>query len=103
MSDRGMKKWNAYKSLVEQQSAMHEMSEKRNRVEKPVLTDDQMEAINNVLSSYNGEMLKVSYFENNNVKEIEEKIKKIDVQNRKIILENRKSITFDNIINLERI
>ncbi|MGG1220187.1 YolD-like family protein [Priestia endophytica] len=49
MQDRGMKKWRAFASIPEQYVGLQEMIDKQSEIPKPLLTEDQMEQINQVL------------------------------------------------------
>lgn len=102
MSDRGMKKWNAYKALIEQNEYNRELSTTRKKIEKPILSEDQMESINEILTSYQGETLLVSVYKNGFVEEKEIIIKTIDVVEKRLILIDRKSIYFKDIVGLKR-
>lgn len=103
MSDRGMKKWAPYKSLPEHDPAILTMEKNRDKIQKPLISEDVAEQINRILCNYNHENLEVKYYENGYVKIIESKIKKIDVINRFILLENDTKIKFSNLLNLENI
>ena len=46
MSERGIKKWAPYKSLPEHDPKIIEMRKNRNKIEKPTLSDDEIEKIN---------------------------------------------------------
>ena len=55
-----MKKWAPYSSLIEQATCLEEMKYQRNKIAKPILTDDQKEKINFVLQSYKkGQIVKI--------------------------------------------
>ena len=50
MSDRGMKKWAPYKSLIEQEVFINKMRVNKSKIEKPILCDEEMEKINYYLT-----------------------------------------------------
>ena len=62
MSDRGMKKWAPYSSLIEQATCLEEMRYERNKVEKPTITQDRIEKINFILQNYRGQPLKIRFW-----------------------------------------
>ena len=63
MSDRGMKKWAPYSSLIEQATCLEEMKYQRNKIEKPILTQDQKDKIEYALQSYQkGQIVKIKFF-----------------------------------------
>ena len=101
MSDRGMKKWAPYSSLIEQATCLEEMKYQRNKIEKPTLTDDQIEKINNVLISYKkGQEIKIKFFHDGYLYEIKTSIKRIDLDNKCLVLTSGK-LNFDSIIDIE--
>ena len=103
MSERGMKKWAPYKSLVEQEKYLKKASDNNQKVERPQLSSDEAELINEILVNYQGEELIITYWRNDKINTISTVLKKIDVINKKIILPDRKTISFMELINLERI
>ena len=101
MSDRGMKKWAPFSSLIEQATCLEEMKYQRNKVSKPVLTEDQMEKINYVLQSYQkGQIVKIKFYHDGYLYVINTTIKRIDLENRKLILEKGK-LGFSNLIDID--
>lgn len=100
MSDRGMKKWAPYSSLIEQATCLEEMRYKRNKIEKPTLTQDKIEKINMILSNYKGGPLKIKFFYDGYLYIINKEIKRIDVENKKIVY-NTGKLNFSQIIDIE--
>ena len=103
MSERGMKKWAPYKSLVEQEKYLKKAHDDNQKLERPQLSSDEAELINEILVNYQGEELIISYWRDNKINTISAVLKKIDVINKKIILPDRKTISLMELINLERI
>ena len=103
MSDRGMKKWAPFSSLIEQATCLEEMKYQRNKVEKPTLTDDQKEKIEYVLQSYKkGQTVKIKFYNDGYLYVIETQIKRIDIENRSLILTNGK-LRFENLIDIDNL
>lgn len=101
MSDRGMKKWAPFSSLIEQATCLEEMKYQRNKISKPILTEDQIEKINYVLQSYQkGKIVKIKFFHDGYLYIINTSIRKIDLDNKVLVLENGK-LSFSNIIDIE--
>ena len=100
MSDRGMKKWAPYKSLVEQDYTLKSQKEKRQKVEKPKISVDFAEEIDNILQNYNGEELMIKYYRNGIITTVIDTIKKIDQYEKKLVLSSRKTIMLSEIISL---
>ena len=103
MSERGMKKWAPYKSLPEQEKYLKKLKEGQEKVERPIMSSDEMEEINEILVNYAGEEVLISYWRNEKINSVSTTIKKIDVDNKKIVLPDRKTIYFHELIKLERI
>ena len=102
MSDRGMKKWAPYKSLIEQEKYLNKVSDDNKKIEKPQISSDEAELINEILINYHGEELLITYWRNNKINTISAILKKIDAENKKIVLQDRRTIYFSEIIKLER-
>ena len=103
MSDRGMKKWAPYKSLIEQDVYLNKMKKEKDKISKPIISSEEAENINEILTNYHGEELEVSYFRNSEILTEKIIIKTIDTINKKLILLNRRVIYFKEIVSLSRI
>ena len=103
MSERGMKKWAPYKSLVEQEKYLKKAHDDNNKQVRPTISSDEAEEINEILVNYSGEELVITYWRNEKINSVSTIIKKIDPVNKKIVLPDRKTILFSELINLERI
>ena len=65
---RGMKKWLPFKSLDGQDEVIENMYRERNKVEKPVLSSDEEEEINECLVSLKkGDRVNLSYYEDGEI------------------------------------
>lgn len=101
MSDRGMKKWAPFSSLIEQATCLEEMKYQRNKIDKPVLTPDQIEKIENALQSYKkGQIIKIKFYHDGYLYFVDTKILRIDLENRRLVLE-KGNLKFENIIDIE--
>ena len=69
MSDRGIKKWAPYKTLETQDFELKEHKEKEEKIEKPTISAEFAEEINEILVNYSGESLKIKYFKNGKILE----------------------------------
>lgn len=101
MSDRGMKKWAPYKSLQEQWEVLDKISEEQERVERPILSEEQAEEINQVLVEYHGQELEFYYFKRNKILKEKSTIKKIDAFNKLIILNNKVIINIKDLVGIK--
>ena len=100
MSDRGMKKWAPYKSLNKQYEDIHRLREERHRVEKPLISSDEAEIINNILIHYNNESLIIKYYRDGKILIYEGMLTFVDAFNRLVKTENHKIINFKELISI---
>ena len=103
MSERGMKKWAPYKSLIEQEKYLKKASDNNEKQERPQISSDEAENINEILVNYHGEELEITYWRNEKINTISSILVKIDPENKKIVLLNRRTIYFHELISLERV
>lgn len=101
MNDRGIKKWAPYQSLREFGEEIRNNKTRRKKVDKPIISSDIKNEINEVLVNYHNETLVITYFDNGEIKQVETKIKKIDCNNKSIKIDNNKIIKISSIIRLE--
>ena len=101
MSDRGMKKWAPYKSLNEQWSTLDKLYKNEDKVEKPQISNEVAEEINDILVNYHGQELEFYYYKNGYILKEKSTIKKIDAFNRKLILNNQKIILLKDLVGIK--
>ena len=101
MSDRGMKKWAPYKSLNEQWDTLDALHEKEEYIERPTISNEVAEEINDKLVNYQGEEMEFYYYKRGRILKEKGTIKKIDALNRKIILNNNIVINLKDLIGLK--
>lgn len=101
MSDRGIKKWAPYKTLNEQWSTLEELHKNEERVERPTISNEVAEEINDKLVNYNGEELEFYYYKNGRILKEKSTIKKIDAMERKIYLTNGVKILLKDLVGLK--
>lgn len=100
MSDRGMKKWAPYSSLIEQSSVLERMFYEKNKTSKPSISSERAEKINHIFMNYQGQELDIKYFYDGYVYVLKTRLKRIDITNKKVILEEG-SIPFSEIIDVD--
>lgn len=100
MSDRGMKKWAAYASLIEQKGTIVRMKQSKARIEKPHVSQDQAAIINANLLIAKGQLGSIVYFEDG--KKISEKglIKHINFDEKWLKI-NEKTIYFSSLLDIQ--
>jgi hypothetical protein len=100
MSDRGMKKWAPYASLIEQKGTINMMKKERSKIKKPLLSQEQASLINDILLKSNGKSLIIRFYEQGFIYEDRFFVKKIDLDHKKLICD-RHTIDFNQLLNLE--
>ena len=103
MSERGMKKWAPYKSLNEQEDYLKKLHNKQEKIERPSISSDEADNINEILVNYHGEELLIEYWRNDKLNTVSSILSKIDPVNKKIVLPLRKTIYFSELIRIERL
>ena len=102
-TDRGMKKWAPFSSLIEQQDFLKEMHYQKEKTEKPIMSVDTEEKINEILSHYQkGELLKITYYFDGYQYTITKAIKSIDQYKRVLKFDNG-TLPFNLIVDIERL
>ena len=100
---RGMMKWQPFKSLTGQYKVLEEHKREREKVQKPELSDDEIEDINNLLVSLSkGDSVDVTYFDDGSILHFIDSFVRCDTIERKVML-RRKNIGFDVLLNLKRV
>lgn len=100
MSERGMKKWAPYASLVEQKGVMTAMFHEKRKIARPHLSGDQGELIDRKLREYQGEIVIITYFDDGFIHSIRAKIDTIDADKRTIVVGDI-AISFGNLLSLD--
>ena len=88
--DRGMVKYAPYKSLVEQATYLARIQEEYKYVEKRQLSQDQAEEINEILTHYDGEVIRIEYWKSGKILQECGVIWKIDPFQRMIYINETK-------------
>ena len=85
MSDRGMKKWAPYASLIEQKSTIQKMRMKRSLVKKPHLSQEAAETLDEAIRQSVGKHCRVKFFHEGVIYEELFFFRKIDFDQRLLI------------------
>lgn len=100
MSDRGMKKWAPFSSLIEQSICLEEMKFAKNKIEKPKISNEIAEKINAILTHYKGQEVTITYYYDGYIYKVKSIIKSISLYNRKIILPSG-AIPLSEVLDIE--
>ena len=101
MSDRGMKKWAPYKTLDDQWATLDKLHQSEEKIEKPQISNEVAEEINNKLVNYNGEEYEFFYYKNGRILKEKSTIKKIDAFNKLLFLNNNVIIKLKDLIGIK--
>lgn len=97
---RKMVKWAPFVSLKEQTIYLNKLKKERLKVERPLLSEDEKNAINDVLVHYHGQVVMITYYDKGFIKDIHTTISHIDGYQKKIITPDL-HIAFDDLIALD--
>ena len=100
MSERGMKKWAPYKTLQEQWDTLDNIHSSNEKIEKPKISNEQAEEINDILVNYHGQELEIIYYKSGRLLKEKSTIKKIDAFERKLVLDNSKIIYLKDLVGI---
>ena len=100
--DRGFIKWQPFNSVVPSKEVLDNLNTKEIKV-KPTLFPEKEEILNEQVKEayYSKNKIKITFYEQNQIKNIETIITKIYPNNNTIELNNHKIITFSQIINIK--
>ena len=96
---RGMKKFLPYASLIEQGEFVNQMLHEKQKVSKPLLSYDDQERINLLLTNYNDGKVIITYFQAGYIYRITTYIKRIDPTFKELTLVNFK-LSFADVIDI---
>ncbi|PAG12035.1 YolD-like family protein [Staphylococcus aureus] len=87
---RGMKKWLSMATIPEQYERLEQYIQDQNKIEKPLLSEDQIENINDTLASkmIDNTLAKIQYFANGYIKSVEGIIHKVDTLDSLVVSDN---------------
>lgn len=90
---RGSVKWQAFKSLPIQYEILDQYIDDQNKIDMPLLSQEQLEEINNKINDkiVTNSFCTISYWDNGYIKNCSGVIKKIDAINEIITLVNEQS------------
>ncbi len=101
--DRGMLKWQPFDSVIQSKKVVNNLSNKRNKIEQPILSEDQLIEFNDIITQayYSNNIIKISYYFSGNIISKEAKIKKINYVKKQIILSDNTTIFYKQITNIK--
>lgn len=78
---RGNVKWQPFATMPEQYAQIEQYMLDQNKIERPLLSDDQLRTLNEKLidKMFNNPYIELNYFENGYIKEISGYVHKVDI------------------------
>jgi hypothetical protein len=106
MKQRGMVKWQPFASLPEQATYINQLIYDLNKVERPILSEDQLQDLNMKLVQYyeNKEPIKLHYFHDGYIYLVEGTITKVDPIKQLVVinhLDKRDKFSIASIVEIE--
>ena len=103
MNDRGMKKWLPFDSLTNTNKMKHEISKKKIKIEKPILSEDQLNQLEIIIKEafFNKDLVEIHYYTNNNILTKKVNIISIDYNKKLILLSDNTKLYYKQIINIK--
>ena len=102
MNDRGMIKWQPFESLISSNEVVNSILKKKNEVNKPSLSIDQLEKLNELIleSYYNQAKITICYFKCNQIYKITGIITEINPSIKIITLNNQIKLHISQILQI---
>ena len=102
MNDRGMIKWQPFESLISSKEVINSILKKKNEVNKPILSSDQLEKLNELIleSYYNQAKIVICYFKSNQIYKIRGTITGINSNMKIITLNNQIKLHISQILQI---
>lgn len=101
-TDRGVIKWAPFNSLIVQKQIIENLLNEKNKINKPKLSQEQIEQNENLLieAFYEKIKIKIDYYEKGLIITTTANITQVDFTFKKIYLNNKKILLFSQIIKL---
>ena len=96
-----MKKWAPYKTLNEQWETLDKLEKSDEYVEKPKISNEVAEEINDKLVNYSGEELEFYYYKRGKILKEKSTIKKIDAFEKKLVLNSDVTIYLKDLVGIK--
>ncbi len=100
--DRGIIKWNAFDALVGYHSMLTDMKYRLGKKEKPILSDDAYEELNQKLAVavHEAKDVEIRYYADGYIRYTFGNIKRVDYQNRQIVLSTLEKFRAEDIVDI---
>ncbi len=98
-TQRGMKKWMPFNALEHFDDYISSEIMYKEKINKPILSEEQINEINNSLIEYNHDEVIITYYKQGEILKTQGIINKIDVPNQTIMI-NKIKILFTNLLKI---
>ena len=99
MSDRGMKKWAPYASLIEQKGTISTMKNHRKTFKKPQISQEMANEINACLLTAKDQQVNIDYFFQGNKIHLSGIVTKINYDEKWLVINNQ-TVAFNSILSI---
>lgn len=96
-----MKKFLPYKSLCEQEQFIDNMLYLKNKIDRPLISNELANKIDFILKNYNNEILHIKFYYDGYIYCIDKPLYKIDTTYKKIYLTRNEYININDIIDID--
>lgn len=102
MSDRKMAKWQAFDSIMDSKAIVNELSLEKEKISRPIISNDQVNEINEVIiyACINKLQVTTTYFNNESLCKFTDYIEYIDTIKKRITFKNHSFLYFKDVINV---
>ena len=99
---RGMVKWQPFATIPEQYERIQQHIKNQNKVDKPILSDDQLNELNNTLIEklYLNPSCEIKYYSNGYIKEIKGDLQKLDSLENKLYINVEHTLIKIDLLNI---
>lgn len=99
-SDRGMKKWAPFSSLIEQATCLEKMRYEKNKIEKPKIATEVAHKINYILNNITDSIVEIKFYYNGYIYNIDARILRVN-KTLKLIVTDKGNIPFSEILDIK--
>lgn len=99
---RGIVKWQPFATIPEQYDRIQQHIKNQNKVDKPILSDDQLNELNNTLIEklYLNPSCEIKYYSNGYIKEIKGDLQKLDSLENKLYINVEHTLIKIDLLNI---
>ncbi len=100
--DRGIIKWQPFESVNSSKETIQSLLLEKSKIPKPILSEEEIKDLEEKIINcyYSKELVKIAYYQDGFIKNIQGKIIKIDHITKMIYLNNQHKVYFNQILNI---